>query len=348
MSLFRRPDSPFWYCEIRIGGARIVRSTGTDSKREAAAYQRRLRTQLETEIGKPRKQEITLDQACGRYWIEKGQKLKSADHERRHLSRIVGILGTELTLGDCGNEHVAAVVTAIEADHGGPAAVNRCLAAFRQVLRRADRVWGCSVRSIHWPDHFRKEPRGRVRWLTEAEAHRLLDVCPEPLRLAVEWSLLTGCRKSETYAIRWPHVDFDRGQVAIPKAKTGARVVWLTEETRALLLRCPKRTDTDLVFDKRNQRKLFEAAVIAAGLEDFTWHDLRHTAATWLRQGGAPLEIVQRVLGHASITTTQRYAHVDDQEVTRALSNLPTLSTNSATSTNIIPLRRKRLRKSPE
>jgi integrase len=340
MSLFRRPDSPFWYCEIRIGGSRIVRSTGTDSKREAAAYQRRLRTQLETEIGKPRKQELTIDQACGRYWIEKGQKLKSADHERRHLKRLIEILGTVLLLRDVTNESVAAVVTAIGADGGGPAAVNRCLAAFRQVHRRAQRLWSADVQPIHWSEHFQAEPKGRVRWLTEGEAHRLLDVCPEPLRLAVEWSLLTGCRKSETYAIRWPHVDYDRGQVAIPKAKTGARVVWLTEETRALLLRCPRRNDTDLVFDKTNARKLFEAAVKAAGLTDFTFHDLRHTAATHLRQGGAPLEVVQRVLGHASITTTQRYAHVDDGEVRDALSKLP--SYNSKPSSNVVPLKRRK------
>jgi integrase len=345
VSIFKRPRSPYWYCEIQVNGVRVVRSTGTDDKREARAYERRLRVQLEADAGKPKRTELTLDQACGRYWLEKGSKLKAAEHEQRHLKKIVAVLGTGLALSGVSNESVAAVASEIAAHGGGAAAVNRCLAAFRQVCRRAQRVWGCEVQPIHWSDHFQKEPRGRVRWLTEAEAHRLLDVCPEPLRLAVEWSLLTGCRKSETYGIRWPHVDFDRGQVSIPKSKTGARVVWLTEETRALLLRCPRRNDTDLVFDKTNARKLFEAAVEAAGLTDFTFHDLRHTAATWLRQGGAPLEIVQRVLGHASITTTQRYAHVDDQEVTRALSQLPTLGPKTAPSDKVIPLRRKRLRK---
>lgn len=126
----------------------------------------------------------------------------------------------------------------------------------------------------------------------------------------------------------------------IRKGKSGRRVVWLTDETRALLLRCPR--DRDAVFDKTNLRKLWAAALVKAKLDDFTFHDLRHTHATWLRQGGAPLEIVQRSLGHASITTTQRYAHVDDREVRDALAQLPTLRPNTAASENVIPLKRRR------
>jgi integrase len=325
--------------EVIVGEHRVVRSSGTDNKREARADGRKIEDELKAQAGKPRKQELTLDQACARYWIEKGRHLKSADSEQRHLRQIISRLGTSVRLSDVANQDVALVAQSILRSGNGPAAVNRCLAAFRQVLRRAQRLWGFDVRPIHWPDHFQKEPKGRTRWLTKDEALRLLAVSPEPLALAIEWSLQTGTRKGETYGIEPRDVDFDRGQVTV-RGKTGKGIIWLTPETRAILLRCDLKGR--YVFDRRNQRKLFAAAVKAAGLEDFTWHDLRHTHATWLRQGGAPLEIVQRSLRHASITTTQRYAHVDDQEVKRALEQLPTLSTNSTAGGNVIPLRRKR------
>jgi integrase len=79
------------------------------------------------------------------------------------------------------------------------------------------------------------------------------------------------------------------------------------------------------VFDQRGQRRAFDLAKKKVGLEDFRWHDLRHTHATWLRQSGAPLEVVQRSLGHADLAMTQRYAHVDDSELQDALRKLPSL-----------------------
>jgi integrase len=338
MSIFKRPGSPFWQCEIVVNGTRAVRSTGTDNKREAKAFEAALRASLTAKAGRPAKRELTLDQACGRWWLEKGQALASSRDEARHLRRIVEMLGTKIAVSEVTNEHVTQVVAAITAGGGGPAAVNRCLATFRQVLRRGRRLWGLDVQDIHWPDHFKRESKGRTRWLTQAEAVRLLDASPEPLRLAIEWSLLTGCRQSETYRITWADVDLDRGQVAIRKAKTGARVVWLTDESRAVLLRCPR--DRATVFDKRNVRKLFEGVLAKEKIADFHWHDLRHTHASWMRQAGAPLEVVQRSLGHASITTTQRYAHVDDGEMRNALAALPSLS--PSVGGNVVNLSRRR------
>jgi len=343
MSIFKRDRSPFWQCEVEVGGRRFARSTGEIDKRKAREWERKFRAELEAQVGKPQRKELTLDQACARWWLEHGQKLESAKGEARNLKRIVGSLGTTINLSDVTNENVALVVDGIEREGNGPASVNRCLATFRRVLRRAGRVWGLHVNQINWPDHFRKEPKGRTRWLTAAEVERLLAECPEPIRVAVVWSILTGCRKSETWRIKWADVDFDRGQVKITKGKTGARVVWLTDETRALLLTLRPETPNPAasVFDGTNHRKLFEAAVERAGLEDFTWHDMRHTCASWLRQKGAPLEIVARVLGHASIKTTERYAHVADEEVTQALGKLPSLSVQPEAG-NVVPLRRRK------
>jgi len=284
---------------------------------------------------------MTLDQACAAYWLEKGQHLKWAPEVARHL-RIISesLSGRDVELSLVGNDAVARLVGHRKAAGAGPAGVNRTLAVLRQVLRRSGRVHGQETQLIDWPSHWLKEPKGRTRWLTEAEAQRLLEASPEPLRLAIEWSLLTGCRRSETYGLRWADVDLGRREAAI-RGKTGLRTLKLSDAALELLARIQSDPAAP-VFDRRNQRKLFEAAVKAAGLADFTWHDLRHTHATWLRQRGAALEIVQRSLVHSSITPTQRYAHVADREVQDALASLPTLSPAPLPEGNVVPLKRRK------
>jgi integrase len=335
MSVFKRAGSPFYYSEIVYRGLRSVRSTKTSSRREAEAFDREHKKQIVAKAGKPKLPSLTVDEACGRYWIEKGQHLGWAEHVERHLKWIVASIGN-LAIGEVRGPGVEAVVTDRQSAGAGAAGVNRTLAVLRQVLGRAQKVWGQEIAPVDWKPHFQKEPKGRVRWLTPAEAQRLCEALPEHVRLAVEWSLYTGTRKGETYGLRWADVDLERGQ-AVVRGKTGPRSVWLSAEARAVLARCSRRGL--FVFDRTNHRKHFTAALENTELVDFHWHDLRHTHATWLRQGGAPLEIVARSLGHSTIQVTQRYAHVDDQEVKDALRKLPSMA---AEQTNVVPLKKRK------
>lgn len=336
MSVFKRAGSPFYYSEIVYRGNRSVRSTKTSSRREAEAFDREHKKQIVAKAGKPKRPSLTVDEACGRYWIEKGQKLGWAEHVERHLKWIVASIGESCAVTLVGNVEVGTLVSDRRTAGAGAAGINRTLAVLRQVLGRARKSWGLEVQHIDWKEHFQKEPKGRVRWLTPAEATKLLEALPEHVRLAVEWSLYTGTRKSETYGLRWSDVDLERGQVTV-NGKTGKRIVWLSAEARAVLSKCHRRGP--FVFDRTNQRKHFEAGLAAAGLQEFRWHDLRHCHASWLRMAGAPIEVVQRSLGHASIAMTMRYAHVDDQEVKNALRKLPSLAPSE---TNVVPLKKRK------
>ena len=78
------------------------------------------------------------------------------------------------------------------------------------------------------------------------------------------------------------------------------------------------------VFTRRGKRlrsikKAFAGALERAGIERFRFHDLRHTAGSWLVQNGAPLDLVQEILGHATIATTKRYAHHADHAARDAM-----------------------------
>lgn len=335
MSVFKRAGSPYYYSEIVYRGIRSVRSTKTSSRREAEAFEREHKKQIVAKAGKPKRPSLTVDEACGRYWIEKGQHLGWAEHVERHLRWIVGEGTGDILLADLRTADVGAVVARRKSSGAGAAGVNRTLSVMRSVMARAQKNWGVEVQHIDWKAHFQKEPKGRVRWLTPAEAQRLCEALPEHVRLAVEWSLYTGTRKGETYGLKKTDVDLERGTATV-HGKTGRRAVLLSAEARGVLAQC--KTPGLYVFDRTNQRKHFAKAVEACGLTDFHWHDLRHTHATWLRQGGAALEIVARSLGHSTIQVTQRYAHVDDQEVKDALRKLPSLTPNA---TNVVPLKKK-------
>lgn len=354
MSLFRRPRSPFWYCELQVAGRRIVRSTQTDDKREARRYEQRLRAQLEAEAGRPKRRELTLSQACGAYWLEHGQKLSWADDVKKHLEVIVGFFGEEKLVSEIGPDEIDELVVERERPKqakgskriaaAGAAGVNRTLAVLRSVLRR--RKCRPFAQQIVWKEHFKKESKGRVRYLQPDDVGVLLEALRRRgphIADGFEWSIYSGCRKGETYDLTKGDVQPDHVTV---DGKTGARVVWLSSELMAILdrqaaMKDPAADKDTPIFDKTNHRKIWAASLQEVGIEDFTWHDCRHTFATWLRKSGAPIEVVQRALGHASLAMTMKYAHVDDAEVRNALRQLPTLAPNTKADANVIPLKRK-------
>lgn len=337
MSVYKRKGSPYYHVEFQLNGERIRRSTQVVSRREAQAIERQIKAEVAKQQGKPNRQSLTLDEAAGRWWAEHGHTLRSKSVET-YTRQILESFGRHIKLGDIRTSDVDDAVRRWRANGSGPANIGRRLSVIRSILRRADRIWGLPVHQIAWPDVTPKEPPGRVRWLTPEEAKRLIQAAEnnghQNTALAIRWSLATGCRRGETLGLRWSDVRLDRGTCQV-SGKTGSRTVWLSLDARQVLSDCP--TSTLQVFDATGLRKRFAKAVKDAGLVDFRWHDLRHTHATLMRQSGAPLEVVQRSLGHKSITTTTRYAHVEDREVLRALDGLPSFSKRP---TNVVKLRK--------
>ncbi len=135
--------------------------------------------------------------------------------------------------------------------------------------------------------------------------------------------LLTGCRSGEMLKLRWREVEDDT--LELEDSKTGPRQVLLSPEARAIIEQQPRsgspwvfpspvnpaRARVDLSLWKRVLRKL-------AGIEDVRLHDLRHTFASQAAMQGIPLPVVARLLGHAQVQMTLRYAHVSDRDVEAA------------------------------
>lgn len=204
-----------------------------------------------------------------------------------------------------------------------PANVVRYMAALSHAFTVAVKEWG-------WVDDnpFRKvtkprEPRGRVRFLSDDERGRLLAACKASanpdLHPAVVLALSTGGRHMEIMGLRWPLVDLKRGVLRLEQTKNGERrslpLAGLALELMQARAKV-RRLDTDLVFPGSNPAKPLDlrapwlAALKVAGIEDFRWHDLRHSAASYLAMNGATLAEIAEVLGHKTLAMVKRYAHL--------------------------------------
>lgn len=330
MSVYKRPGSPYYQIEFTIKGRRFRRSSETTSKREAEGVERKLKAEEKERAKTRRTDEMNISQGFGRYWLEHGHDLSWAHEVERYIKQILEVIDNKILVSDLCDADVNDFVQQRLQKKGGRYAINRALSVWSAMHNMAGKKWKQKIQSIDWAFHRTKENK-REKHLSLEEALRVLDYCPEHLALAVEWSIYTGCRQKETYNLRWSDIDLTEQKATVIKKGGSKHTVWLSSHCINVLDRCPR--VSPFVFSKVNRRKLWEAAVKEAGLEGTRWHDLRHTHATFLRQASVPVEVVQRSLGHADITTTMRYAHVADYELREALQKLPLLSTRK---TNVI------------
>jgi integrase len=216
-----------------------------------------------------------------------------------------------------------------------PATLVRYMAALSHAFSMAVREWGWlesnPMRNVTRP----QEPRGRVRFLADDERTRLLAACRESVQPdlypAVVLALSTGARKTEIIGARWQAVDLQRGVIVLEHTKNGdRRVLPLMGHARDIMRERAKvvRIGTDLVFPgtdpKRpiNLRSAWEAALEKAQVTDFRWHDLRHTAASYLAMNGATLAEIAEVLGHKTLQMVKRYAHLSEAHTARVVGSM--------------------------
>jgi integrase len=344
MSIRKRKGSPFYHYDFIVKGRRFVGSTKTASRREAERIEREAREAAKAASKEVRKSVYTLGEACGIYWQEKGHRARGKWQEdtARYLQQICRAIDESTAMSELGDKQVNQFVQArlkTFAPGHGHAAINRALAVFRTMHNHVKDLHEQPVKDIKWSRHFLDEPEERIRWLTSEELERLLDHLPDHARVAVAWSVYTGMRLAATYDLTWAAIDFAKAECAIVKKGGKGQTIFLSPDAMLLLAELPRHGP--FVFDRTNRRKVFEKALSDAGIENFRWHDLRHTHATWLRQAGAALEIVQRSLGHKSIKTTERYAHVADSEMRGALQRLPSINNVTGVVTNVVPLKSK-------
>jgi integrase len=217
-----------------------------------------------------------------------------------------------------------------------PSTVNRYLAALSHAFTIAVKEWGWIESNPLSKIRKLKEPRGRVRFLSEEERKALLEACKQSkspyLYLVVVLLLSTGARRSEIINLRWSDVDLSRRIILLEETKNGERrVLPLGQHVYDLLYEYAKEKHTpqDLLFpDSRDKNKPVEVraawdkAVLEAKLADFRLHDLRHSAASYLAMNGASLTEIAEILGHKTLQMVKRYSHFSEAHTAKVVSDM--------------------------
>jgi integrase len=220
------------------------------------------------------------------------------------------------------------------------ATVNRYMAALSIALTTAVKEWGWLDDTPMRKVTKGKESRGRVRFLSDDERIRLLKTCKESsnpyLYTVVVLALSTGMRQGEIMGLAWDVVDLNQGRAILHETKNGERrAVAITGHALELLKELSKvrRIDCNLLFPSRENapqkpqksmdlRTPWETTVKKAELQDFKFHDLRHSAASYLAMNGASLAEIAEVLGHKTLQMVKRYAHLSEGHTARVVASM--------------------------
>jgi integrase len=225
-----------------------------------------------------------------------------------------------------------------------PATVSKYLRVLSHAFNVAIKDWEWTnsnpVRNVSKP----KEPRGRVRYLDDQERHALLDACRSSkscyLYPIVLLGITTGMRLGEIRSLRWGDINFKENSMLVHQTKNDERrSVSLVNPARETLKELAKvrQIKSDLVFPSRinaNQpidiRKPWESALKRSGVQDFRFHDLRHTTASYLAMSGASLLEIADILGHKNLQMVKRYAHLSDPHTHKVLDSMSKKFLNDA------------------
>ena len=165
-----------------------------------------------------------------------------------------------------------------------------------------------------------KENNSRLRFLTKEEILKLLSSCPIHLKPIVVTALNTGMRRGELLNLTWNDIQGDFIYLTKTKSKE-SRQIPINDDLKNLLkeLRIKNHFKSQHVFCDKNGnpfkevKRSFNSALMRAGIVDFTFHDLRHTFASWWVMRGGSLRGLKEILGHKDFKMTMRYSHLSKE-----------------------------------
>jgi len=328
MSLYRRPDSTFWWIKlppIRGESKPLQRSSGTADRRKAQQIHDRLAAERWEQERLGVRVRHTWEEAVMRWLLETRHKATHDDDKAklRWLDQYLG--GKQL------EEIDRTLIDRIKFDRekiASAGTTNRYLALIRAILRRACTEW-------EWMDRVPKfklfrEAEGRVRSLSPQEFEALCRELPPHLADMAIFAVATGLRQANVKELEWKFVDLGLRHAWIPGSqhKNGKPHSVPLNEMALSVLRRREGTHPTRVFTyegapiRQVNTKAWTKALQRAGIDDFRWHDLRHTFATWHRQAGTPTHELQRLGGWKTAAMVERYAHVAPEGLQSAANRL--------------------------
>jgi integrase len=325
MALYQRGRT--WYADYYADRTRVQESTGTSNRREAEKFLALRVSEVERSVyAKPVR--ASLPELWERYLRWARAHKRSWKRDEQMFGTLQGFFGaatldaiTPLRVEEFQQERVQQVA---------PATVNRETALLKHMFNMAEK-WaihrgGNPVRLVK----FLPENNLQFRTMSEGEEQLLLEASPPYLREMILFAIHTGLRCGDIFDLRWEEVDLEQRRISIIMGKTRRRLDVPLNDTALDILRGKQAVQHgpcvfynpatgDRFFDLKAGLK---AALRRSGLKGITWHTFRHTFASRLTRSGADLVTVKELLGHATISTTMRYAHSNHEAKARAVALL--------------------------
>lgn len=258
----------------------------------------------------PKKPKIIKDWSSQlRWWREKIGNYTLADITPSLLSEMRDVLSQE---------------NSARGKPRSPSTINRYMTTLQCVFSIAIREWELLDINPFMRIRKLKEPRGRVRYLNDKERIGLLEECKKIknpcLYPVVLIAISTGARKMEILSLKWGDVDLQNGRVILEETKNGERrSLSLVKEVLEVIKRLyNERESEDWIFPSKDKKRPFDItrswkrALKNAQVENFRFHDLRHTSASYLAMNGASMGEIADILGHKTLQMVKRYSHLSD------------------------------------
>lgn len=321
MPVRKREGTPFYWYSFNLNGRRFRGSTGETTERAAKEVERD-QYQLAKRTFASRK-DWTLQAVVNTYWTENAKFKASADSILGHLAHVQRILGkglktSKLTDGALMDYRAKRRGERLRGKVPAENSINRDFAYLRAAYEHCHRVHKQPLPAIDWKTLKASEPPWRTRFLSRDEYARLMEAAHPKLREIILCAVATGLRQGNIFSLDWRQVQLEERVLTVRIGKGNKeRVFRIPPALMAVLSTLPNRKGK--VFDTTNWRRRWADALEAAEIENFRFHDLRHTFGSWARQAGADLADISEGLAHSNISMTLRYSHVKaDETITAA------------------------------
>jgi len=321
--MFKRKDSGVWWTCIRYNGRKIQKSLDTTNKKLALAVESKIKTEIvegayfDKRIGHNKSFNILMDKFMTEYAPAVSENMQKA--YRYYLKNLNRYFGNP-KLDSMTPRLIAGYKVQRRNEEASSSTINRELYMLSKAFNLAVKEWEWLSENPVSKVSKERENNERDRCLSYEEEERLLNNSPDWLSDVITFALHTGLRQDELLSLQWSRVDFSRRTILIQETKNGKPKTLPLNETALNILEEKSKVrgvKNDLVFlsgtgtkiNRSNLKRTLKKVLKKVGIENFRFHDLRHTFATRLVQRGEDIYKVAKLMGHKDIRMTQRYAH---------------------------------------
>jgi integrase len=325
--VFQRKDRGGWWVSyVDASGKRHKEKVTAHTRTQALNALSAIKTREEKNriLGVKAVSEISTADLLDRYKRYQRTHLRATTFER--LDSILETLKTNLpvTAKDITRASVQKFI-ALRATAVAPGTIRRETTELKHALKLAVE-WELLRENVAQGVKLPRVPEGRTRYLTPLELKAALEAAPEWMRAPIALAAFTGMRRGELLSLRWLDVDLPNRRLYLRETKNSSlRVLVLNELAMQVIASLPPRESSALVFSGVEAQHLTDCTrriFRKTGIQDASFHSLRHTAASWLVMQGVDLYVVGQLLGHKTPHMTKRYAHLSPHYMAGAVGKL--------------------------